>query len=50
MVALAVTAQQFSQRPSKMLGITDPVLALELDMAGAMILKQLKQKAEEETD
>ena len=38
LMALAVTAKTFGQRPSTMLAITEPTLALELDLAAAMCL------------
>jgi len=38
MVALVATAKTFSCRPSELLAIEDPVLALAVDLAGAQRL------------
>lgn len=38
MLALAVTAQKFGQRPSRLLGIADRGVALELDTVAALAL------------
>lgn len=35
LLPVAITARAFAQRPSRMLGISDPVLALDLDLAAA---------------
>ena len=37
---LAVTARTFGQRPSALLAIEDPVLALAVDLAAAVRLNQ----------
>lgn len=37
-LALAITGQQFGSRPSELLGIKDEVIALGLDIAGAIRL------------
>lgn len=38
MTALAVTAKTFGQRPSALLGVNDPVLALAIDLAATVKL------------
>ncbi len=40
MLAVVATAKQFSLRPSELLGIEDPVLALNFDMAATTRLQQ----------
>lgn len=50
MTAVAVTAKLFSQRPSALLAIKDPVLALAIDLEGAQRLAELKMDAEREGD
>ena len=45
MVAVAVTAETFRTRPSELLAITDPVVALNLDMAAAAVLGREMEKA-----
>jgi hypothetical protein len=35
MIVLTATAKLFSQRPSSLLGVSDPVLALAIDLAAA---------------
>ena len=40
MLALAATAKMFAARPSALLGIQDPVLALSFDMAAMVRLRQ----------
>jgi hypothetical protein len=37
----------FGQRPSTLLGIEDPVVALEVDVAGAVVVKQTEAEAME---
>ena len=45
MLALAVTAKTFGQRPSALLEIADRLLALELDLAAAATLARAQQEA-----
>lgn len=45
MTALVLTARQFKQRPSALLGIADPVLALNLDLAAAARLNDVQEDA-----
>lgn len=40
MLAVVATAKQFSIRPSDLLGIEDPVLALSFDMAAMVRLQK----------
>jgi hypothetical protein len=45
MLALAVTAKTFGERPSALLGIADRMLALELDLAAAATLARAQSEA-----
>ena len=45
MVALAVTAKTFGTRPSALLAMEDPMLALELDLAAALALERERQES-----
>jgi hypothetical protein len=47
MEPLIATAKAFSQRPSTLLAIEDPVLALSFDLAATAVLAKLKREAEE---
>lgn len=44
MTALAVTARKFHQRPSELLAIQDPVLALNLDLAACSLLNEVEDE------
>ena len=44
---LVSTAAAFGQRPSTLMDITDPVLALNFDLAGAIVLGEMKKRARE---
>jgi hypothetical protein len=48
MEPLIVTAKAFCQRPSTLLAIEDPMLALSFDLAAAAVLARLKREAEED--
>jgi hypothetical protein len=48
MTAVAMAAKTFSQRPSTLLGVRDPVLALALDLAGMERLVELRERASDE--
>jgi ABC-type phosphate/phosphonate transport system ATPase subunit len=48
MAPLIATAKAFYQRPSTLLAIEDPVLALNFDLAATAVLARLKQEAEED--
>lgn len=48
MEALAVTARKFHQRPSALLDIRDPLLALNFDLAAAAVLNRLDREAFED--
>lgn len=37
---MALTAQKFGKRPSQLMGLSDPVIALDFDNAAAMRLQQ----------
>jgi hypothetical protein len=43
MLALAATGQRFGTRPSALLAIEDPVLALAVDLAAAATLAQAEK-------
>ena len=47
MLAIVATAKAFSIRPSDLMAIDDPVLALNFDLAAAV---RLRESAEEEPD
>jgi hypothetical protein len=47
MLDLAVIAHEFGQRPSGLLGIEDPVLAVNFDAAGLARLIMARGEAEE---
>jgi hypothetical protein len=49
MLDLAVIAKEFGQRPSSLVGIEDPVLAINFDAAGVARLLQAREAAREET-
>lgn len=44
LLQVAATAQRFSQRPSKLLGILDESIALDLDTSAAVALQQHEDK------
>lgn len=44
---LALTAQKFATRPSRLLEIEDKTLALDLDMTSAVALQQLEDKRQQ---
>ena len=44
---LVSTAAAFGQRPSTLMAIADPLLALNFDLAGGVVLGQLKARANE---
>jgi len=48
MDALVTTAWKFRVRPSTLLAIADPVLALSLDLAATVVLNRLEAEAAEE--
>ena len=48
MEALVVAAQTWRVRPSQLLAIADPMLALDLDLAATCIWSRLKSNAPEE--
>ncbi len=47
MEALVSTAARFHTRPSTLLAIADPVLALNFDLAGTVVLNRLEREAAE---
>jgi hypothetical protein len=48
MVPLVATAQRFHQRPSALLAIADPVLALNFDLAAAAVLQRVEAREQEQ--
>lgn len=44
LLALAVTANSFGQRPSRLLGILDKNIALQIDTAAALALDKREQE------
>ncbi len=48
MLALAATGERFGMRPSALLGISDPVLSLNFDVAAAARLAEMERRAAEE--
>jgi hypothetical protein len=45
MPPLVLTARQFHQRPSTLLAIEDPLVALSFDLAAAVVLSRLDREA-----
>ena len=45
---LVLTAEAFQQRPSSLLDIQDPMLALDFDLAAMGVLVRLKRDAQED--
>jgi len=50
MIVLVRAAQAFQQRRSTLLAIGDPLLALNLDLAAALVLTRAQREAEEERE
>jgi hypothetical protein len=46
MEMLVATAKMFGQRPSTLLDITDPVLALNFDLAAAVVSWQMSARSD----
>lgn len=45
MEMLVSAAAAFGQRPSTLMDIRDPLVALNFDLAGAVVLGQIRQRA-----